>query len=160
MSLSIVSGARNHLVNQLVFFDENLPFFFDTYFPEPTSERDIINQHIQQYRRTLETILQQEDSAMAETLKTIALLGSSVKIYYYSDESTETFTVVYPTEADPEHNKISFLSPIGRRLFLRSPGDILTLETPISKYHVRIEDIKLTLMSGFAAGRGGLYDSV
>lgn len=149
MSPSILTGARNHLVNQLIFFDEQYTSFFDQYFPEPNKERIAMEKHIQRYWEALELILTQDDSTLANTLNTTVLVGSTVTVYYYEDRETEQYTIVYPTESDPDKHRISFLSPIGKQLLLASVGDDVALETPAVHQSIRIEAVKLTYLGGF-----------
>ncbi|WP_274365556.1 GreA/GreB family elongation factor [Paenibacillus thermotolerans] len=149
MNPSIMTGARNHLVNQLIFFDEHYTAFFDMYFLEPNKERTAMEKLIHRYWEALELILTQDDSTLSNTLNTTVLVGSTVKVYYYEDRESEEYTIVYPTESDPDKNRISFLSPIGRQLLLASLGADMTLVTPAVNQSIRIEAVKLTYLGGF-----------
>ena len=151
MNPSILSGTRGHLVKQLNFFDERKSIFFDLYFPQPNQEKEIVSKQIERYIQTLENLLAHDDQTLDQSLKTVTLLGSSVKIRFEEDGTDETFTVVYPTEIEPELNRISFLSPIGRQLLLASRSDRLTLHTPASRQPVQIVEVKYAYIGGFSA---------
>lgn len=106
---------------------------------------------IQRYKQTLEQLLAKDDSALFESLKSVTLLGSSVKVLFEEDGFEESFTVVYPTDIDPDNNRISFLSPIGRQLLLAAPHDFVVLESPVGRQQVQVREISFTYMGGFSA---------
>ncbi|MGC5327124.1 GreA/GreB family elongation factor [Brevibacillus sp. SYSU BS000544] len=149
MNHSIVSGTRKHLVNQLLFFDEEQSNFLQDYFPDQGKEKQSMERFIQQYSQTLEKLLAMDDSYLAQSLLSVALLGSSVKVIFQDDGLEEQFTVVYPTEIDPDRNRISLLSPIGRQLLLVSPNDSIVLKTPVGEQNVLIGEINFSYIGGF-----------
>lgn len=150
MNHSIVSGTRNHLISQLLFFDEEQSFFLHDYFPVHGKDKIDMEKFIQLYSQTLEKLLATDDSALAKSLLSITLLGSSVRVLYQDDGLEESFTIVYPTETDPDQNRISFLSPIGRQLLLVSPNDSVVLRTPVGEQAVLIGEINFSYIGGFS----------
>lgn len=150
MNHSVLQGTRKHLINQLVFFDEQYSLFFDHYVRDYGREKQTIDEMIQRYKQTLEQLLAQDDSALLESLKSVTLLGSSVKVRFEEDGFEESFTVVYPTDIDPDNNRISFLSPIGRQLLLTAPNDLLDLESPVGRQQVQVREISFTYMGDFS----------
>jgi len=149
MSHSPLTGTRKHLAGQLTFFDEQQTIFLDTYFHEYGKERQKIDQLIRDYIQQLETILPTDDEALGQSLERIALIGSSVTIAYLDDGMQDEYTLVYPTEADPDRNRISFLSPMGRHLLMAAAGDVKVIESPSSQYEVRIERIRYAYIGEF-----------
>ncbi|MGZ0049462.1 GreA/GreB family elongation factor [Brevibacillus gelatini] len=150
MNHSVLQGTRKHLINQLVFFDEQYSLFFDHYVRDYGREKQTIDEMIQRYKQTLEQLLAQDDSALLASLKSVTLLGSSVKVRFEEDGFEESFTVVYPTDIDPDNNRISFLSPIGRQLLLTAPNDLLDLESPVGRQQVQVREISFTYMGDFS----------
>ncbi|TQR36860.1 GreA/GreB family elongation factor [Brevibacillus brevis] len=151
MNPSILNGTRNHLINQLVFFDEQYSLFYDQYVRNYGKEKQAIDEIVVRYKQTLESLLAKEDSALFQSLKAITLLGSSVKVLFEEDQFEESFTVVYPTDIDPDNNRISFLSPIGRQLLLAAPHDSVVLESPVGRQQVQVREISFTYMGGFSS---------
>lgn len=149
MSLSSLTGARRFLVNQLVYFDEQYSIFLDTYVPTHGKERLALEKLVQRYLRALESVLSKEDGELAKELNRTVFLGSSVKVRYQEDQSEETFIVVFPTMTDPDRNRVSMLSPIGRQLLLKSTDDRFNLETPYTQEPVAIEEVKMAYLEGF-----------
>lgn len=56
-------------------------------------------------------------------------------------DEEETFMIVGSTEADPNKNKISDESPIGKALIGRTKGEIVDIETPGGTIQFKILDI-------------------
>lgn len=152
MNLSIVSGTRKHLISQLVFFDEQYSLFFDHYVREYGREKQVVDHLISRYKETLEKLLCEDDSSLVQSLYTVTLVGSTVKVKFEEDGFEESFTVVYPTDVDPDNNRISFLSPIGRQLLMAAPNDSFLLESPVGGQPVQVGEIRFTYMGEFSAG--------
>ncbi|MGG1661051.1 GreA/GreB family elongation factor [Brevibacillus sp. NRS-1366] len=151
MNHSIMSGTRNHLIRQLVFFDEQYSIFYDQYVRDYGKDKQIVDGLVKRYKETLEKLLSCEDEVLFKSLQEITLLGSSVKVLFEEDGFEESFTVVYPTDIDPDNNRISFLSPIGRQLLLAGPEDSIILESPVGTNNVQIREIRFSYMSDFTA---------
>ena len=151
MNHSIMSGTRNHLIRQLVFFDEQYSIFYDQYVRDYGKDKQIVDGLVKRYKETLEKLLACEDEVLFKSLQKITLLGSSVKVLFEEDGFEESFTVVYPTDIDPDNNRISFLSPIGRQLLLAGPEDSIVLESPVGTNNVQIREIRFSYMSEFTA---------
>ena len=66
---------------------------------------------------------------------------SKVKVFDEDFEEEETYTIVGSTEADPDSNKISDESPIGRALMGRKVGDVVSIETPGGVFELKILEI-------------------
>ena len=64
-------------------------------------------------------------------------IGSSVLIEQ-KDQSTETYTIVGSTEADPRRGKISWESPLGQALLNHQSGDEIEYEAPDGKFRYTI----------------------
>ena len=81
-----------------------------------------------------------EKSAQKATGKEINI-GSTVTMKSIEDDTTETYTIVGTTEADPFEHKISNESPIGKALLGKGKDDTVTVHTPSGT--VRYEVLKV-----------------
>ncbi|MEI7024746.1 GreA/GreB family elongation factor [Paenibacillus sp. y28] len=135
----LLQGSRTQLVNQLVYFDEEKMNFLDHYCPGHTRDRLRNEQLLSVYTSTLEQLLA---DFTAERLNAMVLIGSQVRLHYVEDSFTELFTIVFPHQADPNKNMISFLSPIGHQLLLGRANESYPLLVPSGEITVRIEEIK------------------
>ena len=66
---------------------------------------------------------------------------SKVKVYDADFDEEEIYTIVGSTEADPDENKISDESPIGRALIGRKVGEVVSVETPGGVIELKIVEI-------------------
>lgn len=140
MNLSLLyQGSRAQLLNQLVYFDEEKMNFLDQYFPEHNSKRNSVEQMLTKYSGYLEHIL---SDLTAEKLNSVALIGSQLEIRYLDDDMDDTFTIVFPNQADPNENKISFLSPLGFQLLMAKRNEIASLDVPSGQISIQIKEIK------------------
>jgi transcription elongation factor GreA len=68
------------------------------------------------------------------------MVGSTVGVEE-DDGTTSTFAIVGSTEADPASGRISNVSPVGRALLGRSPGDTVVVSTPRGEIRYRITSL-------------------
>jgi transcription elongation factor GreB len=61
--------------------------------------------------------------------------------YAKDDDSEHTITIVGIDEADLEHGKVSWISPIARALLKSGEGDIVDLRTPHGIEHIEVVKI-------------------
>ncbi len=60
----------------------------------------------------------------------IVSVGTRVKVYDEEFDEELEYSIVGSTEADPDLNKISDESPVGRALIGKTVGDVVDVETP------------------------------
>lgn len=99
--------------------------------------------HVQSRILELETTLKSaviaEEKAPAETIK--ANIGNTVHLRNMNTGDLIQYKLVDPKEADPMRGKISFISPLGRSILGKSPGDVVEVNAPIGVLHYCIETI-------------------
>ena len=134
-----LTGSRTQLVSQLVYFDDEKTHFLDHYYPQYGQERIKIDQTLSAYAATLESILAEFNE---DRLSSTVLIGSQVKLCYIEDDFTEDYTIVFPNQADPNVNRISFLSPLGFQLLMKKKNELHRLKVPSGELQVRVEDVK------------------
>lgn len=139
MNPSFLMQSKTSLVNQLIFFDEEMSVFLDSYYLHHTRERKQVEQLLSSYTRTLEQMLPELDE---QALNSRVLIGSHVSFQYVEANEEDQVTIVFPHQSNPDRQHISFLSPIGLHLLLSAANDKLTVETPLDAYEVKIMDIK------------------
>ncbi|MCL5012173.1 MAG: transcription elongation factor GreA [Patescibacteria group bacterium] len=77
----------------------------------------------------LENLIKNSSVITKSKNKSVVSVGLTVALRK-ADKSTSTFTIVGSQEADPSHNKISNVSPIGKELIGRKIGDVVKVKTP------------------------------
>lgn len=68
--------------------------------------------------------------------------GSKVVILDVEFDEQLEYTIVGPTEADPNKSKLSYESPVGKALLNRTVGEIVHAETPGGIVDFKIVEIK------------------
>lgn len=75
------------------------------------------------------------------TNKEEVTLGATVIIDYVDDNEEAEFKIVGLLEANPNKNKISNESPIGKAIMNKKIGDIIAVESPNGSYNIKIKKI-------------------
>ena len=141
----MINQMRNKIMEQIVYFEENMTDFLDLYFPYSGTEnyrRKRFEALLTQYMKTLEQMVQQSDVEFA--IDSVAI-GCKVGLFDLDQNITEHYTITFPDDANPDDNQISFLSPLGQQLLLAKLGQELTIETPGDRIHATISEIKMVL---------------
>lgn len=135
------SELKEQLIKQLIVLAEEKSRFLGTYFPRPDKERADMDQFLNLYTHKVENYLA---SKQFET-ESLVLIGSKITIEYLDYQASDTFTIVFPEEADPDENRISFLSPVGRQLLLSKLNETLAIAAPAGSMQVRITNIEFEI---------------
>ncbi|GAP39844.1 transcription elongation factor GreA [Flexilinea flocculi] len=68
-------------------------------------------------------------------------VGSKIEISEEGSDIVESYIIVGAPEANPEENKISNESPIGKAVIGHKKGDIVQVSAPIGSYNIKIINI-------------------
>ncbi len=71
-------------------------------------------------------------------------LGMTVKVYDEDMDEEVVYQMVGTNEVDPDANKISNVSPIGKALLGKKKGQIAEVEAPGGKFKLKILEVKKT----------------
>ncbi|WP_216831366.1 GreA/GreB family elongation factor [Alkalihalobacterium elongatum] len=130
-------AARSKLINQLVYFDEELNQFLDLFVPD-RQKRSAVKSRISEYSMAVE---EQLNNFSEESLSSVVLIGSKIDLLYLDEKIIDTFTIVFPYQANLEQDLISFLSPIGLQLLLAKLNSKFTLLLPNGETEVVVKKI-------------------
>ncbi len=91
---------------------------------------------------SLETELKRATVVNADQIPdTVVTMNTRLVFQDLDDDSKMAVTLVFPSEADIDHGKISVFSPIGTALLGYKKGDIIEWAVPGGKRRVRIEEV-------------------
>jgi len=90
--------------------------------------------------KELETILDEVEVITNQPDKNSVQIGHKVKVK--KDGKTILFEIVGEYENDPERNKISYQSPIGKSLLGKKVGELIEIKVPAGVITYEIEEIK------------------
>lgn len=80
----------------------------------------------------------------------IVEVGSTVHLRDLETNEMETYTLTAPGDANIRHNYISTMTPIGRAIYGRSPGEIVEFDAPGGTIALEIMDVEPTPSLQFA----------
>ena len=97
-------------------------------YDEAKNEQAQVEQQIMElkYRLDNSTVVEDEDIYITEIG-----VGSIVKVRDLELDEIETLQIVSSIESDPDNNKISDESPIGKAALKKTVGDIFEVEAPV-----------------------------
>lgn len=128
---------KERYIRQLLHLRDEKDNFLNAYFPDFGSRRIHMDKLLSSYTHTLDEVITRPEHEWEE----IVLIGSSVTVTYLDDGMTDTYSIVFPDEAQPDHNRISFFSPIAEQLLMRTPGDLLEIQTNMGTLQIRIDAV-------------------
>jgi len=132
-----IPQRREALEKQLFILLEEKGQFLDQYYPQQGKERTSMDHFLTQYTTEVGKLL----SESLEDTNDVVLIGSCITMEYLDYGEKDTFTIVFPEDADPDDNRISFLSPVGRQLLLAKLDETLVIAAPAGSMQVRITAI-------------------
>ncbi len=72
----------------------------------------------------------------------VVTMDSTVEIIDLESGDPETYTLVYPEQADITRNQISVVAPVGRAILGRSVGDVVAVVTPSGEWWIKIAAVR------------------
>jgi regulator of nucleoside diphosphate kinase len=73
--------------------------------------------------------------------KGVVTMRSQVRVRDLGDDETESYTLVYPDEADINEGKLSVLAPLGTALLGTRVGDVVEFDAPAGTRRLKVERI-------------------
>ncbi len=102
------------------------------------SDKELIETRIDEIQSVLEKAI-----VVASTTSHLKVgIGSSVTVKKHGDRKTRTITIVGEYESNPEENKISAASPLGKAIIGKKPGDKVIVKAPSGEVEYTIIEIK------------------
>ena len=68
-------------------------------------------------------------------------IGTTFHIRDLESNERESYTLTRPSEADIRQNRISTLTPLGKALYGRRPGETVEIEAPGGVFRVKIDSV-------------------
>ena len=79
--------------------------------------------------------------APQEVPPTVVTMNSTIELVDMDTNEVETYTLVFPEDADISKGKISILAPVGTAMLGYEIGDVFEWDVPAGKRHLRIGKI-------------------
>lgn len=91
---------------------------------------------------TLEKMLRNAKVIDAEHATDVVSIGSTVLLKDVEFDEEIEYTIVGSAEADPDENRISNESPVGRKILGQKKGEVVAVEVPAGVLKYKIMDIR------------------
>lgn len=131
---------REHLVQQMVYIDENIKELTNLYNASTPVQEQLKN-FFHLYLLELEELLSADQKSNLISSLPKVYIGTRVTVLFDDENDTEDFIICFPEESDPDSGCISFLSPVGRQLLLKKMGEKVMLKVPTGELPVVIKEI-------------------
>lgn len=96
-------------------------------------------------RRYLDDLEHELDRAQVvdpcEVPRDVVTMNSTVRLRDLDSDEIETYTLVYPRDADIDENRISVLAPIGTAMIGYRVGDVIEWPVPNGIARLRVEEV-------------------
>ncbi|WP_102347851.1 GreA/GreB family elongation factor [Bacillus sp. Marseille-P3661] len=133
-----IHEIKDDFLQQLNFIDENIKELTELYIATtPIQQR--IKHYFNLYILEVEELLDKNIMNISSIPK--VFIGTKVTVWYEDEDETEDYVICFPEQSDPDSGLISFLSPVGKQLLLKSIGEKLLLKVPTGDVSVTIKDI-------------------
>jgi transcription elongation factor GreA len=136
-----------NLISHLVKIEDEKNMLIEEYFPEPTKERSKFSGVLDSYIAKIDFLIKNNISIGENTDNSFPFVIIHCEVDVEDLEMNEIlkFRIVSPYN-NREINDVSYLSPVGRSLLLKSVGDEVNIDTPGGKLVYKIQSIKLTFL--------------
>jgi regulator of nucleoside diphosphate kinase len=71
----------------------------------------------------------------------VVTMNSKVRVRDLATEEAETYTLVYPDDADINEKRLSIFAPLGAALLGSRTGEVVSFDVPVGTRRMRIERI-------------------
>ncbi len=140
LSQIVLGRLRTHLAE----VENEKNRIFDQYFPEPSRERYDFEDLYESYIEKLDALVQnatKTDQYSSEI--PFVTIGSTVEVHDLNNDENITYRIANPSIDTIGPGDVSCLSPVGKSLLLKKPGDKVDVIAPGGLFRYRILSVKL-----------------
>jgi transcription elongation factor GreA len=140
--------AFSFLVKQLADLQEHIPIILDEYFANgldanQLKRRGEIESILEKYLNSLDILITKAQVTDCNTVTLpFVVMGSTVTLENVGSGRQYEFMVVTPDQIDRQAGKISFLSPLGKALLLKKPGNQFEIQVPRGTINYKVLNIQ------------------
>lgn len=128
------------LSKHLVDVEESYQEFLEDLYPNPSKERYEISDLLRNYIIKLEELVGGE--LVTDEALPCVIIGSSVELSDLTTNQVLNYKIVTPFNGIKEFNNVSFLSPVGRKLLMKKPGEQISINVPAGVLNYSLLSVK------------------
>jgi len=130
------------LCQHLADMKENKENILDDCFDGDSEERDEFEEYFDGYLAELERVINAAGrEEEVEDSFPLVIIGSEVEVEDITGGDVFKFRIVTPFNSQTGVEDVSCLSPAGKALVLKKPGEEVTVKAPAGAFHYRIRKI-------------------
>jgi transcription elongation factor GreA len=142
--ICLTKDAFDSIVANLLEIEEGFNALFEEFFPEPTPEAEETKQKLKSYlERMDETLRNITIDATAKNEFPFVIINSEVMVEEAGSQGIYRYKLVSPLKDRSEIYEISFLSPMGKALFLKKVNENIVVEAPGGNYQYKVLSVRL-----------------
>ncbi|NLY88553.1 MAG: hypothetical protein GX085_02890 [Firmicutes bacterium] len=142
--VSVAKEQITKLKEHLAKMKEDRDRIVEEYFPEDSEDRDEFEDFLTKYLRGIEKALKTLAPGAAGTGFPLVVIGSEVDVEDLADGDLFKFRIVLPFQGHNRIEDVTCLSPAGRALILKKPGEEVTVAAPAGTFRYRIKEISFS----------------
>lgn len=150
--ITLTKPVFEKLIEHLIYIEESSDNLADFFFPDSPKDQEDIKNFFRQYVKTIENemgyITVVKSFANASCLNSLntfpfVIIGSEVELETISGKPAFVYRIIHPDGQNKAKNGITYLSPMGKALLLKTTGSEIDIDTPSASQRVKIKTIRL-----------------
>lgn len=142
--IALTQDAFDTLLANLVELEEGIGEIIDVFFREPSKEAENLKKVLKDYVRWMDAMVKRVNVvATADNDFPYVVIGSEVVVEENGGSGTYNYRLVSPLKNKVDFNEISFLSPMGKAMLLKSVNQTFVVEAPGGNFEYKILAVKI-----------------
>jgi len=142
--ISLSQAVLENLAAHLEEVEEGKNKIFDQYFPEPSKDRYDFEDLYESYIKRLGDLVKNAQKSDEYGFEVpFVIIGSMVEVQDLASQEVLSYRIVNPSKNSIGYGDVSCLSPVGKSLLLKKPGDEIEVNAPGGLFHYRIVSVRL-----------------
>ncbi|NLX86819.1 MAG: GreA/GreB family elongation factor [Clostridiales bacterium] len=143
--VTLSQAVFENLVQHLAEAEEGKNKIFDQYFPEPSKDRNDFADLYETYIRQIDHLVKNAEKSNGFGYEVpFIVIGSKVELEDLSNNEVVSYNIVSPFQVKIDRGDVSCLSPMGRSLLLKKPGDEVEVKAPGGLFRYKVLSIQLS----------------
>ncbi|HHU81508.1 MAG TPA: GreA/GreB family elongation factor [Firmicutes bacterium] len=135
-----ITKLKEHLARM----KKDRDLIIERYFPEDSEDRDEFEDFFNKYLRGVEKALKSLAPGVPGKGFPLVVIGSEVNVEDLVDGDLFRFRIVLPFQGHNRIEDVTCLSPAGKALILKKPGEEVTVAAPAGTFRYRIKEISFS----------------
>ncbi len=133
----------DQIVKSITNTDERKERILEEFFPEPSREREEIKEKLENYIMHIDNLLKNASvTEDGDNSLPFVIINSEVELLDTETQELFKFRIVSPIDNEVQTDDVSCISPLGKELLLKKPGDKVHVNAPGGDFDYLIRSVK------------------